>query len=128
MNYSRLFKIWKMGLYIPLKEKENFIFIESKIKTLKKFNLPKYDKYYFYMDKNGFFILEQDFKNDILWVRYENFWETLEFDYNLDFHDIQDLITIFAKTKIKSEIGKPYYQRMYQYAEAETLYRKINNL
>lgn len=117
-----------MGLPIPSKENEIFIFIESKIKHIKKFNLPKYDNYYFYMSKSGEFILEQDFKNNTLWVRYESFWETLEYDYNLNFDDIQNLIVIFAKTKIKSDIGKPYYQRMYQYAEAETLYRKINNL
>ena len=45
-----------------------------------------------YLKSDGTFIIQQDNKSDMLWIRYDGFWEVLYLNYKLNHFDIKILM------------------------------------
>jgi hypothetical protein len=105
-NLYRRYKISQL-LDEPLldKDKEIIDFILDKIKDLTLF----IDEYgcHNYMNNKGGFIFEQDDENDILWVRYQDFWSVLVDKYSLNKDDIEFIIKVMVETAYKMCVGTP---------------------
>ena len=52
-------------------------------------------------------IMEQNQKNDVLWVRYDGFWSIFSNDFSLERTDIQAIIKFLVEQHLKSKIGTP---------------------
>ena len=63
-----------------------------------------------YMKLDGTCILQQDNKNDILFVIYKEFWEVLDYKFGMGYDDIQILMkSMIERTfKIKASIPTTY--------------------
>jgi hypothetical protein len=57
------------------------------------------------MNSKGEFIFEQDEENDMLWVRYQDFWSVLEDKYSLTYDDIRVIIKSMVETTYKIKVG-----------------------
>ena len=60
-----------------------------------------------YMKVDGIFIMQQDNKNDRLWVRYQGFWIILQFDFGLKYIEIQTLISGMVERAFKEKLSTP---------------------
>ena len=79
--------------------KEVAIFLLNKrYGDLKEYSIKKYPRTIFYSrptDKK--IIMEQDLKNKILYIRYDEIWLFLEMLFHYDYYEIQDVIKIWVK-------------------------------
>ncbi len=93
MNIIRKYKISKL-LNKPLTgvEAEIIELIQSWLKDLIPFKIDKYPNIIYYMKEDGRYVLEQDIKNNRLWIRYEEFWKVLDKKYFLEVKYIQILL------------------------------------
>ena len=104
-NLIRKYKISKI-LDIPLEgiDKEIIDFIKSKIDGLIIFQ-ENYEINF--MNSGGECILQQDEKNDRLWVLYEGFWSILETKYLLKQYEIQIIIKGMVELAFKMRVSTP---------------------
>jgi len=101
MNLVRKYKIHRLSPCLNEKELEIISFIENKLKGLKLVKKDEYPQYTFYMDSDSITILQQDDKNDRLWIRHKDFWGVLQEKYFLEYIDIQDIIRYMVLTHLK---------------------------
>jgi len=101
MNLVRKYKIHRLTLCLDGEELEIITFIESKIKGLKPIKKDEYPESIFYVDSDGVSILEQDNKQDRLWVSYMFFWKVLEDKYLLNYNESQDIIRYMVLIHLK---------------------------
>ena len=66
----------------------------------------KYPESYFFTN-NDKVIMEQDQKNDTLWVRYDGFWSIFSNDFSLEYTDIQVIIKFLVEQHLRSKVGTP---------------------
>jgi hypothetical protein len=107
MNLTRKYKIHRLTPCLNEQELEIINFIESKIKGLEAVKNDKNPKSTFYINSKGQIILERDDKNDILWVRYKDFWKVLEEKYLLKYADVQDIIQLLVSIHLKFRSSTP---------------------
>ena len=62
-----------------------------------------------YMKTDGTFIMRQDNKGDILWVRYKGFWEVLHSEFCIIYTEIQKLITGMVERAFKQKVSTPVF-------------------
>jgi len=114
MNLTEKYKIHQLSPCLNENELEIVTFIENKLKGLKRLKKSDYPKSLFDdMPKSTFyinsdnkpirFILEQDEKNNKLWVIHEDFWIVLQDKYLLEYVEIQDILRymVFVHFKFK---------------------------
>lgn len=116
MNCSliRKIKIHQITHVLTKKELEIIKFTESKIKDLIIFNDDKYPTSTFYMSSKGKWILEEDFINNKLYIRYEDFWSVLNRKFKMKNDDIQMFLKYMIEKKFK-EISKFSYKYTYTF-------------
>jgi hypothetical protein len=107
MNLARKYKLHKLIPCLNGNELEIIEFIESEIKVLEAVKKDKYPKSTFYINSDGQTILEQDDNNDILWVKYKDFWKVLESKYLLKYADAQDIIQLMVSIHLKFRSSTP---------------------
>jgi hypothetical protein len=64
----------------------------------------KWTNSYFFMQGDRF-VMEQDQKNDHLWVRQDGFWSIFSNDFSLKYRDIQAIIKFLVDQHLKSKVG-----------------------
>ena len=106
-NLIRKYKIHQLTPVLLKQELEIINFIKDKINNLTEFKDIEYPDSIFYMNSEGEYILEQDDKNERLWVRYKEFWEVLETKYLLEYADIQSLIYYIVEEAFKRKVYTP---------------------
>ncbi len=108
MNLVRKYKISKI-LNKPLEgvEAEIILFIHSWLKDLIIFQYANILTSIYYMNSMGQFVLEQDNKNDRLWVRYNDFWGVLKTKYSIEYKDIQILLKFLIEEAFKQQVATP---------------------
>ena len=52
-------------------------------------------------------IMEQDLKNDRLYVRFDGFWSVFSNEFSLEYTDIQAIIKILVEQHLKCKVGTP---------------------
>lgn len=73
----RKIKIHKLIPVLFLRELELILFIKDKLKDLIKYEHKYHLQSIFYMKPDGECILEQDNKYNMLWVKFDGFWDVL---------------------------------------------------
>ena len=63
------------------------------------------DSYFFMQGEKV--IMEQDKKNDVLWVRFEDYWSIFSNDFSLQYDDIQAIIKFLVEQHLRSKVGTP---------------------
>ena len=58
-----------------------------------------------YLKSDGTFIIQQDNKSDMLWIRYDGFWEVLYLNYKLNHFDIKILMKYMIERILKQNIS-----------------------
>ncbi len=106
MNLIRSIKISKLGVAIPEKELEIIDFVKSMLSDLIPFHDNSFPKSIFYF-KGDKWLLEQDNKNDSLWVRYDIFWDVLEDKYSISYSDVQTLLKYMIEQAFKEKVSTP---------------------
>ncbi len=114
MNIIRKYKISKL-LNQPLTgvEGDIILFINSWLKDLIPFKIDKHPNTIYYMKKEGLYVLEycnlkqNNNKNDHVWIRYKDFWETLENKYLLKNEYIEILLKFIIEENFKKQIETP---------------------
>ncbi len=124
MNLIRSIKINKLGIAIPEKDKEIIDFIKSILGDLIPFKFDNYPLSIFYMSSNGKWILEQDNKNDRLWVRYDIVWEILEEKYLIEYDDIQTLLKYMIEQAFKEKVSTPFLDKVTVYLKVEQAFKE----
>jgi hypothetical protein len=109
MNLTRKYKIHRLTPCLKGKDLEIIEFIESEIKGLKPIKNDDYPKSTFYINSKSQTILNQDDDNDVLWVKYYNFWEVLEEKYLLKYADVQDIIQLMVSIHLKFRASTPLH-------------------
>ena len=66
----------------------------------------KWTDHYFFMQNNRY-VMEQDQKNDTLWVRYDGFWSIFLNDFSLEYTDVQAIIKFLVEQHLISKVGTP---------------------
>ncbi len=128
MNLIRKYKIYKLTGNLPSgKEGEAISFMKSILEDLTIFKHKDYPDCIYYINSEGDFIFEQDFKTNIFYIRYNNVWEVLETKYRMKDLDIQELIKYMAEEKFKHKIGKPQTLRRVVCKSVEEAYKELNN-
>ncbi len=112
MNLIRSIKISKLGVAIPEKDKEIIEFVKSMLSDLILFKYIDTTESMFYMNSEGKWILEQDNKNDMLWVRHEGFWNILEYKFSMSNENIRTLLKYMIEQVFKEKLSRPTF---YQY-------------
>ncbi len=107
MNLIRSIKINKLGVAIPEKELEIIDFVKSMLSDLIPFKFDDYPESIFYMSSAGKWILEQDYKNDRMWIRFNTFWSVLENKYSMGYDDIQTLLKYMIEQAFKEKVSTP---------------------
>ncbi len=108
MNLIRKFKISKLtSVEFNEKEKEIIEFINFILSDLIPFKYELYQESMFYMNSEGKWLLEQDNKNDMLWVRYDDFWGVLDKKYLIEYDDIQYLLKYMIEQAFKEKVSTP---------------------
>jgi hypothetical protein len=78
------------------KEKDMSDFLFSLLKeTVCKITGEKENTYY---NKKGDWLIQQDYKNDKLYVSYYRIWQVFETKYNLNYQQIKDFIQCWIET------------------------------
>ena len=110
-NLIRRYKISR-AINEPLegKDKEIIDFIKSKIDGLTIFQMNDYKINF--MNSEGNCIMQQDSKNDYLWVRHEGFWSVLETKYLLIYEDIQIVMKGMVELAFKLRVSTPRHLSM----------------
>ena len=108
-NLLRRYKIHQITPVLSKQELEIIDFIKNKINNLTEFKYSDYPDSLFYMNSEGECILEQDDKNERLYVRYYGFWEVLETKYKLDYIDIQFIIQGMVEIAFKRKVYTPLF-------------------
>ena len=67
----------------------------------------KWPDHYFFMQNNRY-VMDQDPKNDTLWVRYDGFWSIFLNDFSLEYTDVQSIIKFLVEQHLKSKVGTPW--------------------
>ena len=106
-NLIRRYKISK-AINEPLEGngKEIIDFIKSKIDGLTIFQMNDYEINF--MDNEGKCIMQQDSKNDRLWVSYDDIWSVLKYKYLLNYDDIQIVIKGMVELAFKMMVSTPF--------------------
>ncbi len=108
MNLIRKIKINKItSVEFTEKELKIIEFINSMLSDLIPFQYENLPESMFYMNPAGKWILEQNDKSDILYVRLENFWRILETDYSMGYDDIQTLLKYMIEQAFKEKVSTP---------------------
>jgi len=66
----------------------------------------KWPDCYFFM-KGDRFVMDQDQKNDILWIIQDGFWSRFSNEFSLEYRDIQAIIKFLVEQHLKSKLGTP---------------------
>jgi hypothetical protein len=106
-NLIRKYKIHQITPVLNNDELEIIEFIKGKVSNLTEYKDRKYPDSLFFMNSEGKWILEQNGKNESLWVRYEGFWEVLEIKYQLNYSDIQLIIHGMVELTFKRKVYTP---------------------
>ena len=69
--------------------------------------------------QGGKYIMEQDKKNDALWVRWDGLWSIFSNDFSLEHSDIQAIIKFLVEQHLKSKVGTPKYDYPNSTSEVE---------
>ena len=77
-----------------------------------------------YMKTDGTCIMQQDNKNDKLWVRNQGFWSVLETDFGLKYTEIQTLITGIVERAFYKKVSKPNKDYMNYISQVEIAFNK----
>ena len=103
-NLIRRYKISR-AINEPLEgmDKEIIDFIKSKIDGLTIFQ--KNDYIINFMNSEGKCIMQQDSKNDKLWLAYDGFWSVLETKYLLKYNVIQIIIKGMVELTYKMRVS-----------------------
>ena len=105
----RQLKLWELGIaewpyetsYEKMKEVVDQNLDGFDIKTTE-----KWPNSYFFMQGDRF-VMEQDKKNDTLWVRQDGFWSIFSNDFSLRYTDTQTIIKFLVEQHLKSKVGTP---------------------
>ena len=54
-------------------------------------------------------VMEQDKKNDVLWVRFEGYWSIFSNDFSLQYTDTQAIIKFLVEQHLRSKVGTPVW-------------------
>ncbi len=110
MNLVRKIKISKITeVNFTEIETEIINFVNSKLDDLIPFKYEKYPKSIFYMSPEGKWLLEQDDKNDRLYVRYNNFWEVLNDKYKMINSEIQYTLKYMVEQYFEKKVSSLWY-------------------
>ncbi len=125
MNLIRKYKISKL-INKPLTgvETEIIDFIHEWLKDLIPFKMKAFQNSIFYMNSTGKFVLEQDNKNDRLWIRWEGFWYVLTSQYELKYTDIQILLKFMVEEAFKKELSTPLVKVQHLLLLVEEAFKK----
>jgi hypothetical protein len=104
MNIIRKYKIHQLVPCLNDKELEIINFVKDKINNLTEYKDDKYPNSLFFMNSGGKYIFELDDENERLFVRYKDFWEVLETNYNLKHDDIQSIIQGMAEIEFRRKV------------------------
>lgn len=107
MNLIRKIKISKLVDNLTDTEKEIIDFIKGKLDDLIPFKWDEYPLSMFYMNSNGEWVLEQDNKNDVLWIKHYNFWQVLDVKYLMTHNDVQILLHYMIEQAFKEKLSIP---------------------
>src|SRR3990167_404659 len=88
------------------KEKEMEEFLLEKWKDMEIITKPQLPNSIFYK-KDGAVIMEQDKKNDFMWVSYEHIWSVFYTRYELDYNQTQAFIKRMMRQHLKLESLTP---------------------
>ena len=105
----RRLKLWEMGIgewsyatsYEKMKEVIDKNLDGCVIKTT-----DEYPNSYFFTQGDRY-VMEQDQKNDHLWVRRYGFWSIFLNDFCLEYEDIQAIIKFLVEQHLRSKVGTP---------------------
>ena len=113
-NLVRRYKISR-AINEPLddNDKEIINFIKSKIDGLTIYQVNDYEINF--MNSEGECMLQQDSKNDILWVSYYDIWSVLEDEYLLNYKDIQIVIKGMVELAFKMSVSTPKQDDIIRY-------------
>ena len=88
--------------YLRIKPEERFL-IDILNKVKKGFS-DEYPQSTYY-SLNGKILFEQDGKNDVFWVRYDDVWSVLINKYRLKHHIIRDIIKVHVRNALKLKVN-----------------------
>ena len=74
--------------------------------TTLKFDFVRYPNTIFGF-RDGKYVLEYDFKNNHLWLRYSTVWSILEYEYSLNYGDVQSLVKNEVEEYFKCKVVTP---------------------
>ncbi len=127
MNLVRKIKISKL-ISVEFTEIETEIieFINSKLSDLIPYKYTNLPKSMFYMSPAGKWLLEQDDSDNILRVRYEDFWNVLQSKYWMEQEDIENLLKYMVEQSFKSKVSKPSFLKDFsnEFSEVEDAFKK----
>lgn len=108
MNIIRNYKIFKY-LKKDFKDFDMFNFIEFKISNLIKEEYHNFYEIDTYINNENEFIFKYYHKNNIIRIKYSNFWQVLEQEYLLEYLEIQEILTYLIHQKYNLKINMSYY-------------------
>ena len=105
----RRLKLWEMGIgewsyatsYEKMKEVIDKNLDGCVIKTT-----DEYPNSYLFTQGDRY-VMEQDQKNDHLWVRWDGLWSIFSNDFCLEYEDIQAIIKFMVEQHLRSKVGTP---------------------
>ena len=100
MNIVRSYKLQKLGIAIPEKDKQVIEFLDQKFNNLFKVHLKDYPNSMFYFNESDELIFEiSKYKMNVLYVRSKNLWTILKSEYSLTYDEIKNIITFLIEKK-----------------------------
>lgn len=125
MNLVRKIKISKLTKTSLLGiDKEIVDFINSILYDLIPFQMEDNLTSIYYMNNKGDWILEQDNKNNALWVRYGMVWKILKYDYMINDINIQTLLKYMVEQAFKQKVSTPYDYKQAGHSSVEQAYKQ----
>ena len=126
MNLIRAYKLQLLGIPITEKDKVIIDYLDDKFNDLKPFVLLQR---IYYMNSKGVCILEksQSYKDAPyeIYVRYNNFWETLEYEYKVNYFYIHEILPFWIKKDLL--INTKNINTKISFHSVENEYRKYLN-
>lgn len=73
-----------------------------------------------YYNSNNVWIIQQDYKNGNLWIRYSLIWEVFEKKYKLNYEQIRDFISSWVETNLNWKGFTPVRLQIEAFLRVET--------
>ncbi len=119
----RQYKLYRLGFLDKKVSKVIFVFIDNLLSTLTKYKTDTHTNFDYYMDKDGWAILEY-YGSKIVTVRYAGVLHELEQFYGLDTEDTKELLKAAIYANLKLEVLTIGRNLEWTAMDIETEYKK----